>query len=457
MSHRTHFSHFDFHALHWNSAAMAIILTLLFLILLFVFLTITAQPAQGQQVIHNFTGGADGAWPYAGVTMDQAGNLYGTAIAGGAAGLGTVFRMSAVDGPWVLVPIYAFRGGNDGSYPSARVILGADGNLYGTTYGGGSDGCGGNGCGTVFRLRPSATPPPTATRGWPETVLYRFTGGADGATPSFGDLTFDSAGNIYGTTTFGGNDGYGVVFELSPSGGGWTESVLYNFNGDTGGYPYSGVIFDTAGNLYGTTSAGGTYRDGTVYELSPSANGWVETVLYDFPAGIWGGTPLGGLTFTSNGELAGTSAGSANGGYAGTAFLLGHSGSTWSMDYVQGFGSGSYYYGGAGPWASAIAKPGPYGKDNIYGTTYASGDYGYGSVFAMYWECEGCYCTWYLESSNFTADNPYPISSLVSDANGNMYGTTSGYSPNYVSYGSVFETWLGERSRVHPESECTKQ
>ena len=296
----------------------------------------------------------------------------------------------------------------------------------------------------MFKLTPSRTTSPNTFGNWQETVLYRFSGGSDGAIP-FGEVTFDAAGNIYGTTTYGGTDGVGVVFQLVPSANGWTENVIYSFGWNTGVYPYSGITFDAAGNAYGTASGGGANGIGTVYELSPSPNGWVETDLYDFQGGDYGGgTPIGGVTFTPSGHLLGTSSGAWNGSYPGTAFLLWYSGSRWMMDSDWSFGSGSYYYGGGGPWAAALAEPGQDGHDDVFGTTYASGANGYGSVFQEYWACYGCYCTWYSNSLvDFTSSNAYPISSLLPDAAGNLYGTTSGWSINYSSgYGSIFE--IGE-------------
>ncbi len=205
-----------------DSAALAIMVLLLFLIFVFLFLTLTAQPAQAQtyNAIHTFTGG-DGANPYAGLTMDHAGNLYGTLGFGGYLGgdcapngCGRVFKLSRKGSGWILDPLYSFTGGDDGIGPGARVIFGPDGALYGTTGSGGGSGCGGSGCGTVFKLVPAsnrcATVPCTGT----EVVIHRFTGN-DGSEPA-GDLIFDTLGNIYGVTSYGGAGGGGVVLECTP-------------------------------------------------------------------------------------------------------------------------------------------------------------------------------------------------------------------------------------------------
>src|SRR5208337_475040 len=200
---------------------------------------------------------------------------------------GTVFGLSKKGSNWILNPLYTFAGGNDGAVPYARVIFGPDGSLYGTTYNGG----GGGDSGTVFNLKPYPTACKTALCGWQETVLYRFSGGSDGANPGGGDLIFDQAGNLYGTTVNGGAYGAGTVFELMPFQGGWTESVLHSFSGTDGAFPSAGLIFDKNGNLYSTTVGGGStpYGCGTVFKLTASGSGWRENVLYNFQCGNDGG------------------------------------------------------------------------------------------------------------------------------------------------------------------------
>src|SRR5271167_1667552 len=185
------------------------------------------------------------------VSIDQAGNVYGTAQQGGS-GNGIVFQLRQVLSDWVLNPLYTFSGSNDGAYPVAGVTIAPNGILYGTTYWHGSDDFG-----TIFSLRPAPQAPKTALVAWGETVLHAFAGGNDGVYP-YSNLVFDQAGNLYGTTLTGGN-GYGVVFQLTPNGaGGWTEKILYSFSGgNDGANPYAGVVFDQLGNLYGTTWVGG--------------------------------------------------------------------------------------------------------------------------------------------------------------------------------------------------------
>ena len=241
---------------------------------------VTTQSAQAQTftVLHTFTG-PDGAYPYGRLAMDPGGNFYGTTYGGGDGcqgyGCGTVFKLVHKNAGWIFYPLYSFQGGNDGSYPLGGVTIGPDGSLYGTTTVGGGGPCNliggpGPGCGTVFRLQPPARACPNFRCPWTETVVYRFTGGNAGAYPGYGEVVFDQAGNLYGTTE--GDEGNGnaaIVFKLAPSNGGWTESLIYNFGT---AFVASGVIFDGAGNLYGTAAAGGNGY-GSVYKLTPSGLG----------------------------------------------------------------------------------------------------------------------------------------------------------------------------------------
>jgi uncharacterized repeat protein (TIGR03803 family) len=388
--------------------------------------------AQTFTVLHNFTGNGDGAYPYAGLTMDKAGNLYGTAYAGGVTDYGTVFKLTHKNSAWIFAPLYNFAGGYDGAYPNAGVILGPDGSLYGTTVSGGTA-CqlNGTGCGTVFNLRPSLRAPRSTLEPWTETVLYRFSGGRDGGLP-YAEVVFDQAGNLYGTTQFGGGVGSdGVVYELMPSGGGWTQSALYIFNGGLdGAHPFASVIFDQAGNLYGTTAEGGTGGDnwGTVFQLTPSESGWTENVLYRFQDGSDGAVPWAGLIFDGAGNLYGAT---TQGGLGkdGTAFELTASGGTWTFSVFYSFiGSG---YGG--PYGSLIMDS----AGNLYGTTYGGGAYGHGSVFKLTPSGGGWTETVLHDFKGGSGDGAIPYSSLVFDANGNLYGTASLGGTNNL--GVVFE------------------
>jgi uncharacterized repeat protein (TIGR03803 family) len=369
---------------------------------------LTCLPIQAQtfSVIHSF-GGQDGRTPYAGLTIDRAGNLYGATYGGGADGAGTVFKLAPRGSGWIFNPLYSFHQ-NDGSLPSARVIFGPDGSLYGTTFSGGI-GCQ-SGCGTVFKLRPPATACKTALCPWTETVLYRFTGGFDGQFPESGDLVFDEAGNIYGTT-YGGGTGNGVVFELTPSG---TESVLYAFPGGNLAFPYSGVIFDNSGNLYGTTPNQG----GALYQLTPSGAGWTEQTLYSYTGRGDGYDPFGGLIFDRSGDIYGTTnSGGINKG--GTAFKVASSNGMWTLNLIYSF-TGVFFNPHCGPYASLVLD----GAGNLYGTTMCESQTAFGSVFKL----TNTGGSWtYTSLHDFTggSDGAYPTSNVVFDTSGNLYGTAS--------------------------------
>lgn len=385
--------------------------------------------AQTFKVLHYFTGAADGANPNAGLTSDGVGGFYGTAAAGGANGYGTVYRLTIGGAGGFVSPIYAFADGDDGNGPASRVLLGPDLALYGTTIQGGGTLCeNGNddvvGCGTVYRI---AVPHVCKTLVCPgtETVLYRFQGSTDGANPGNGDLAFDTAGNIYGTTLYGGPpisclppaNGCGVVYQLTHFGNGWQENVIHSFAPPPDGYfPFAGVIFDSAGNLYGTTvqggSGGGILPPGTVYRLA--ASNWTETILHSFPGdGSEGSDPVGGLLLDSAGNLYGTTVGGGPG--SGTIYSLTKEGNGFQVLYTFPFQEN-----GLGSYANLTM-----GSDgNLYGTTVANGLYGYGNVFKLSPSQNG----WlYTSLHDFTDgdDGANPYSSVYIDPNGNLYGTTS--------------------------------
>ena len=243
---------------------------------------ISATPAVTQSgVLHNFGQGTDGLSPLASLTVDPSGNLYGTTNSGGAYKAGIVFKLTpGAAGTWDETVIHEFGSGIDGRNPQASLIFDAAGNLYGTTNAGGP-----LHYGTVFQLTP------VAGGGWSETVIHNFNS-PDGQASQSG-LIMDLAGNLYGTTFVGGAYGLGVAFELMPRGGVvWTEKVLHNFgHGQDGAYCQAGLIFDQAGNLYGTTVNGGTYNQGTVFELTSTGGIWSEKVLHNFSPNSTDGLP----------------------------------------------------------------------------------------------------------------------------------------------------------------------
>ena len=354
-----------------------------------------AWAASTFKVLHRFTGafigGTDAAQPEAGLIFDAAGNVYGTTARGGGSvscglGCGTVFRLTPnPDGTWTESVLHSFDEEIDGESPFAGLIFDAVGNLYGTTAGGGGPARNG----TVFKL----TPNPDGS--WTESVLhsFRLKRGADGAHP-FGGLIFDAAGNLYGVTVAGGastncpssNTGCGVVFKLTPnSNGSWTERVIHSFcsvpNCADGGGPIAGLIFDAAGNLYGTTQGGGSAGNGTVFKLTPNSDGsWTESVLHSF-TGADGHNPFAGLIFDAAGNLYGTTnAGGASTNCSngcGVVFkLTPNSDGTWTERVIHTFGSLPAVFPDAGLVLDAAG--------NLYGTTLLcvlSG--GCGTVFKM--------------------------------------------------------------------------
>ncbi len=378
--------------------------------------------AQGQtlNVLYNFTGGPDGAYPGDGVTIDKAGNLYGTNYGGGS-GYGTVYSLKHAGTGWVVFPLYSFSGGSDGANPWTRVNLGPDGTLYGSTFAGGIPGCafqGRDGCGVIFNLKPGVHAVcANSLCPWNETVLYSFTGGTDGWLPE-GDLLFQS-GNIIGTTQDGGAynncNGYpgcGVVWQLTPSGGGWTESVLWSFgNGTDGIIPLGGVVPDKAGNLYGAALLGGSANAGGVYQLTPSLT---ESVIYSFSGASDGYVGGGGVILDQAGNIYGTTLGGGAGG-GGVAYEL--TNGTWAYNLVYSF---------SGSTNGAYDKFTMDQAGNLYGATSNDGLYGYGAVFELTPSGGG---SWnYTSLHDFTngSDGANPNGSLVFDADGNIYGTASG-------------------------------
>src|ERR1039458_10243465 len=397
------------------------------------FVTSTWATAQ-EKVLYSFYGGTDGNGPEAGLIFDAAGNLYGTTGAGGTANAGTAFELTpTAGGGWTETVLHSFTPYyGDGTGPSAGLIFDAAGNLYGTTRGGGT-----YGAGTVFELTPAGG------GSWTEKVLYSFGAyGTDGVVPYAG-LIFDAAGNLYGTTNAGGTYyQYGTVFELTPAGGGnWTETVLHNFvaNGTDGYYPWAGLAFDRFGNLYGTTQDGGTYVVGTVFELTPAGGGnWTETVLHNFNNnGTDGIIPLAGLIFDAAGNLYGTTTeGGTPGG--GTVFeLTPAGGGSWTEKVLYNFN-----YNGTDGWGPQVGLVFD-AAGNLYGTTPWGGTYTDGTVFELTPAGSGGWTETVLHNFNEfgNGDGYYPLAGLILDAAGNLYGTTS-VGGTYYNYGTVFELQL---------------
>jgi uncharacterized repeat protein (TIGR03803 family) len=401
-----------------------------------VFLTCGSALGQTQyKVLWTFQGSPnDGARPAANLVMDSAGNLYGTTRLGGSGTMasGVVFELLPQgNGTWTETILHNFctRVVNgfcaDGAYPQAGLILDRAGNLYGTTEGGGSgfecfSGLGG--CGTVFKLSPPSSPGGT----WSERTLYGFctvvsNGNClDGNSP-YGALTFDSSGNLYGTTSAGGSGtpktqhGGGIVFELSHKSGKWTETVLYNFCSVSecldGLAPMAGVTLDKAGNLYGTTESGGDpLGKGTLYQLSPSSNGWVETVLRNAMHSLAAG-PLGTVSVDQLGNLYSTfSAGEQNASFGGVFRVGPHGGGTYFL-----FDGNN----GDEPVAGVLLDQ---KNGSLYGTTSGAGN-SVSTVFKMVAPAQLTVLYTFCSQPN-CADGFGASAGVIEDNFGNLYGTT---------------------------------
>jgi uncharacterized repeat protein (TIGR03803 family) len=431
--------------------------------------------AQTETILYNFPGlenpnTISGSVPSSGLIFDSHGNLYGTTQSGGTYGPGTVFRLSPeAGGGWAEQSVHSFQPLPSGFNPYGGLTIDAAGNLYGVTLHGGNKGCGGNGCGTVFELSP------TASGGWAGKFLHRFTGvGTDGAYPN-GGLILDGTGNLYGTTSQGGKGmcvlytggpepGCGTVFELSPTtSGDWTQTIVYAFQGTVLGHPaadgeapVSGLIFDTAGNLYGTTSEGGEYGYGTVFELLPkTGGGWSQKLLHVFnKSNTDGNGPGASLVFDNSGNLYGTTQ------YGGTGLCTDYSGDEvlgcgiiFELSTARGGGWTekvvySFQFNGTDGWFPTTSLI--FDNGSLYGTTqfggagicaYEGNDFGCGTVFKVsYKPGAGWTETVLYGFMPVTTDGQNPNSGVVLDAHGNLYGTTiMGGNNGVTPGGTVFK------------------
>lgn len=364
--------------------------------------------AQTLTVLHAFTNGSDGAYPESSLTMDRAGNLYGTTYGHT---YGGVYELIRKNSNWLFKPLYNFQAQHDGQSPEAPVVFGPDGKLYGTTSSGGNT-CFGAECGTVFDLQPPPHICGNPLCPWTEMPAYWFGGDQlhDGYKPGNGPLIFDSAGNIYGTTGDGGLSGNGTAFQLFRTENGWGENIIDNFTGAPG-HPRAGLTFDASGNLFGTAE-GGPY--GMVYELVHNGQDWNEQTLYSFQGGSDGSNPYGGLIFDTSGNAYGTTAGEG-GVQPGTVFELSpQADGTWRETVLHVFAIGSI-----GPKNNlAIDSAG-----NLYGSTQGLGG---GDQFGMVFELSPANGSWtFNEIYQFTngADGAYPVGGVSVDSAGNLYGT----------------------------------
>jgi len=388
-----------------------------FLLLLLALVIPSHLLAQQFKVLHTFHG-PDGSFPTDVLIRDSTGYLYGTTEGGGNGGCGgygcgTVFKMN---GEGKESWLYSFRGTTEID-PSAGLLRDRAGNLYGTTIYGGkiTKSCGGSevgGCGTVYRVTKTG-------RG---SVLYKFKGTPDGFWPE-SLLAGDSAGNIYGTTYEGGSNQSGTVFKLDTNG---VETVLYNFSGSVDGCsPYPGVILDSVGNTYGAATDCGAYGYGVVFEVDSSGN---ETVLHSFSSGLDGANPGSVLLFDSKGNLYGTTAHGGNsecgGTGCGTVFELSPDGNRgWTERVLYAFCSVTGCTDGEEPITGPLVMD---ASGNIYGTTYFGGSYrncnedACGVVFKL--APDGNETV--LHSFTGGSDGAFPVAGLVIDSSRKLYGTT---------------------------------
>jgi uncharacterized repeat protein (TIGR03803 family) len=398
-------------------------------LLIFVSILMLAAAALASELqetaLHSFrSGNNDGLAPYGRVISDAAGNLYGTTRLGGTSGAGTVFELTKSGRPagWTETVLYNFTGSVDGSHPDGGLIFDAAGNLYGTANHGGAFNAG-----AVFQL---------ALQGgtWTETVLYSFAGGRDGQAPQ-GDLIFDQAGNLYGTTTRGGSPGKGIVFELTPAatkGVAWTETILHRFSFRQGNSPRAAVVFDQQGSLYLTVANGGGSKAGAVLRLKPPATkggAWTAQTLYTFTGGADGLGPLCNLIFLK-GNLYGTTViGGASG--VGTVFELkppsSHRG-PWTETVLHSFTCGS---DGCYPWAGLTMDK----NEVFYGTTQFGGLPSNGGTVFQVKKDGGVWTESVLYSFDASLDQLSAAGLLLGDG-GTLFGTTIGAN---MAAGTVFE------------------
>jgi uncharacterized repeat protein (TIGR03803 family) len=393
-------------------------------LLLLVAIGTTGAFAQNFNVIHYFTG-SEGWTPNGTLLLDQGGNLWGEARFGGAHNVGTVYKMTRHGTNWTLQPLYSFLGTYDhgncsmGGCPQGGLVRDAGGVVYGVTNNGGM-----SAGGTVFRLRPSTQPTASLLTQWLETMLYGFdpNRGGGGVRPSNDSLAIDAQGNLYGTTEEGGISdcfplGCGTVYKLQKMVGGYSYFTLYKFNAPQthdGSVPWAGVTFDNAGNLYGTTVQGGTSGQGTVFQLTHNDSGWTETVIYNFRDQEDGRDPTQGISVGPNGELYGsTSMGGSGGG--GVVFQLTPSTGGWTYTPLSAL-SGNY-----GPLGGRLTV----GNDgSLYGATYQDGASQQGNVFKLQHSGSGWTYT-SLHDFTCGLDGCFALGGVTIDPSGTLYGTAA--------------------------------
>ena len=368
--------------------------------------------AQTLSVLHSFNG-TDGAWVYGGVTLRGTGNLYGTTYTGGVNNYGNVFNLKYKNSTWIFTPLYSFAGGTDGGNPSSPVSFNPSGVLFSQT----------SSPTTLFKLMPPGTNCQTAPCSWTETVISTQLGSDCFVFNCGAPLLFDSSGDIYGASGWD-------IFELVPSGSGWTENVLYTFSGNM--QPNPGLVFDGSGNLWGTTPGGGTGGScsggcGTVFELVHSGGSWTETTIYNFQGGSDGSGPQSGVTIDSSGNLFGTTPHSI-------------------FELSSGVGGGWTFttlYDIPGTCAGVFAPLVIDGTGTLYDTTLECGAHSSGTIFKLT-PSGGGWSYSLLYTFTGGSDGAVPLGSLAIDASGDLfggtqYGGTSGGACGIAGCGVVWE------------------
>ncbi|MBA3912406.1 MAG: hypothetical protein H0X25_00765 [Acidobacteriales bacterium] len=352
-----------------------------------------------------------GALPSDGLVAWQ-GKLYGSTEYGGQYGLGTIFELSESGGVFSEKVIYNFQPDHDNGGPMWKVTFDRVGNLYGTSPNGGL-----YGLGAIYRLAPE-------NGTWTGTILYSFTGGNDGADPD-SKLTFDPEGNLYGATTFGGSTGYGVIFQLTPSGDQWTETTIHAFNGPTDGRSPQGLVLTQDGHLLGFGCQSGPAGNGTIFQLKKAGEAWQFTVLYDFSQPNDSSFITGSPVLDAQGRIYGSS---SAGGTDGKGTLFRFDQTTGVSAILHNFKGKPE--DGASPDGDLLLDP----QGRVWGVT-SIGGMGNGTIFA-YTPSDNSYQVLY----EFFGQNMghFPNGGLIEDANGNLYGTTEEGGPNQGS-GTVFQ------------------
>lgn len=381
------------------------------MILLLAIVAGRASAVSGPQIIYSFAGGSDGEYLDTDLIIDSMGNLYGTSVQGGDFASGTVWELSPSGNGWIHSVLYSFMGGADGGEPYKGATLDAQGNLYGTAVTGGGGSCEG-GCGVLWRLTRS-------TSGWTQSVIHTFTGGEDGSGPGSG-LTLGENGTLFGMTPTGGANGQGVIFQLRPAANGtWNFTVLHAFTGGSDGAGASaGRLLRYKGSLYGVTTTGGANGQGVVFQLTRTAGIWQFKTLYAFQGQPDAGFPYGGLAVDGNGNLYGTTYYSGANNLGSVYELSPQPDGTWKEAVLYSFQGGR---DGSGSIGNLVFT----NTGAIYGTTSAGGaSCDCGTIFKLTAGLDGSRKEIVVYRFHGAPDGAFAYNGMVGDGAGNFYATT---------------------------------